>query len=298
MSCCEILIGIVCTKRAAEVSSCNSEDRAITTMRHFIKHLVGWTSIAVMSFLIIQLCVAAFAQEENKKQDLGAATQPSHTGQTGIGAEEAGTAAAKTGNADGMGNLQLGGNRRPLYRLNPSDVVALTFTLAPEFNQILTIQPDGYVALKDAQPVFAQGLTLEEFREAVRRAYTGYLHDPQVAVALNDFERPYFMAGGEVGRPGKYELRADTNIIEAIEIAGGFTHVAKHSQVLLFRRVNDNLVEAHVFNLKKMLKEKNLGEVAELRPGDLVFVPQNAISKIEPFLSKPSFGMYMSSTQF
>lgn len=85
MSCCEILIGIVCTKRAAEVSSCNPEDRAITTMRHFIKHLVGWTSIAVMSFLIIQLCVAAFAQEENKKQDLGAATRPSHTGQTGIG---------------------------------------------------------------------------------------------------------------------------------------------------------------------------------------------------------------------
>ena len=31
--------------------------------------------------------------------------------------------------------------------------------------------------------------------------------------------------------------------------------------------------EAHVFNLKKMLKERSLGEAAELRPGDLVFVP-------------------------
>src|SRR5580693_9623274 len=207
-------------------------------------------------------------------------------------------AAATSGQADGKGNTTLGGERRPLYRLNRSDVVTLSFTLSPEFDQMLTIQPDGYVALKDAGPVFAQGLTLEEFREAVLRAYTGYLHDPQVAVALKDFEHPYFVAGGEVGKPGKYELRADTTIMEAVEIAGGFTHEARHSQVLLFRRVNDELVEARVFNLKKMLQDKSLGEAALLRPGDLVFVPQNSISKIEPFLSKPALSMYVKSTEF
>jgi polysaccharide export outer membrane protein len=132
----------------------------------------------------------------------------------------------------------------------------------------------------------------------VRQAYTGYLHDPQVAVALKEFEHPYFVAGGEVGHPGKYELRADTSIMEAVQIAGGFTHEAKHSQVLLFRRVNDEVVEAHIFNLKKMLKDRSLGEATQLRPGDLVFVPQNSISKIEQFLSKPSLSMYVSSTQF
>ncbi|MFZ0954480.1 MAG: polysaccharide biosynthesis/export family protein, partial [Candidatus Sulfotelmatobacter sp.] len=196
------------------------------------------------------------------------------------------------------GNPKLGGERRPLYRLTRSDVVALSFTLSPEFDQTLTVQPDGYVTLKDAGMLFAQGLTLDEFREAVRQAYTGYLHDPQVAVALKDFEHPYFVAGGEVGKPGKYELRGDTTIMEAVEIAGGFTHEAKHSQVLLFRRVNDDLVEARVFNLKKMLKERSLGEAAELRPGDLVFVPQNSVSKIAQYLSKPALSMYVSSTQF
>lgn len=206
-------------------------------------------------------------------------------------------AAAKSGQADGAGNPRLGG-RRPLYRLNHSDVVAVSFSLSPEMDQTLTIQPDGYVTLKDAGPVQGQGLTLEEFRLAVVRAYTGYLHDPQVAVALKEFEHPYFVAGGEVGKPGKYELRGDTSIMEAVEIAGGFTHEARHSQVLLFRHVNDDLVEARVFDLKKMLKDKNLGEVPQLRPGDLVFVPQNSISKIERFLSKPSLSMYVSPTQF
>jgi polysaccharide export outer membrane protein len=263
-----------------------------------MKPFVGWTKVAVMGVLSLQLCVAAFAQDEKKEQGLGASPQSSPTSQTGAGTESTGTAAAKPGQAGGMGNPRLGEDRRPLYRLNHSDVLTLSFTLSPEFDQTLTIQPDGYVALKDAEPVLARGLTLEEFRSAVGRAYAGYLHDPQVAVALKDFEHPYFVAGGEVGKPGKYELRSDTTVIEAVQIAGGFTHEAKHSQVLLFRRVNDDLVEARVFNLKQMLKDRNLREDSQLRPGDMVFVPQNSISKIERFLSKPSLSMYVSPTQF
>lgn len=263
-----------------------------------MKQQDGLTRFSVSAILILQLCVAAFAQEGKKEENLGASQQSSLIGQTGAETRSTGMAAAKPGKADGMGNPQLGGERRPLYRLNRSDVVALSFTLSPEFDQTLTVQPDGYTFLKDAGPVLAQGLTLEEFRAAVRHAYTGYLHDPQVAVALKEFEHPYFVAGGEVGHPGKYELRADTSLMEAVQIAGGFTHEAKHSQVVLFRHLNNDLVEAHVFDLKKMLREKDLHEATLLRPGDLVFVPQNSISKIERFISKPSLSMYVSSTQF
>jgi polysaccharide biosynthesis/export protein len=252
---------------------------------------------ALLALLTLQLCVAVFAQGQTREQNLGASTQSSQSGQTGAGLWSNGITAAKPGQADGMGNPTLGGGR-PLYRLNRSDVVGLAFSLSPEFDQILRVQPDGYVFLKDAGPVLAAGLTLEEFRLAVRKAYTGYLHDPQVAVALQEFEHPYFVAGGEVGHPGKYELRTDTSLIEAVQIAGGFTHEAKHSQVVLFRHVNDDLVEARVFNLKAMLKEKSLSESPILRPGDLVFVPQNSISKIERFLSKPALSMYVSPTQF
>jgi polysaccharide biosynthesis/export protein len=262
---------------------------------HAMKSTVDWNGFGVVLLMSLHFCVPAFAQEQN---ELGVTVHASQTGQTGTGVESTGTTNAKPGTTDGMGNPALGGERRPLYRLTRSDVVALSFTLSPEFDQTLTIQPDGCITLKDAGGVFAQGLTLEELREAVRKAYTGYLHDPQVAIALKQFEHPYFIAGGEVGRPGKYELRADTTVLEAVEIAGGFTHQAKHSQVLLFRRVNDGRFEAHVFNLKSMLRSKNLSEISELRPGDLIFVPQNAVSKIEPFLSRPSLSMYVDSTQF
>jgi protein involved in polysaccharide export with SLBB domain len=206
--------------------------------------------------------------------------------------------AAKPGGADGQGNLQLGGQRHPLYRLRPSDVVEISFTVAPEFNQALTVQPDGYVMLKDAGMLEVEGLNLQEFGEAVQKAYQGYLHDPQAAVLLKEFEHPYFIVGGQVGKPGKYELRSDTTVAEAVEIAGGMTPQAKHSQVVLFRRVNDDLVETRLLNLKKMLKDRSLGEDAHLRPGDMVFVPQNTISKIDRYLTRSSLSMYVSPTQF
>jgi hypothetical protein len=47
-----------------------------------------------------------------------------------------------------------------------------------------------------------------------------------------------------------------------------------------------------------MLKENGLKEDAHLRAGDMVYVPQNQISKIARYLTKPSLSMYVNPTQF
>ena len=261
-----------------------------------MKRLFIFVRFIATAFLLLECGSPVFAQGE--KINLGGDKQAFQSGLTGAGAGGSQSTAVNPGGADGQGNSLLGGSRRPLYRLRPSDVVEVTFTVAPEFNQTLTVQPDGFVMLKDAGPVQAQGLSVPEFSQAVQKAYWGYLHDPEAAVALKDFERPYFVVGGEVGKPGKYDLRSDTTVAEAVEIAGGLTKQAKHSQVVLFRRVNDDLVEARLLNLKKMLKQTSLKEDAHLRAGDMVFVPQNTISKIGHFLTKPALSMYMNSAQF
>lgn len=260
-----------------------------------MKRLFVLVRVTAIALLVLQCGSTVFAQEE--KIDLGRNKNASRANLTGAGSGGT-TTAAKPGGADGLGNALLGGQRRPLYRLRPSDVVEIAFVVAPEFNQTLTVQPDGYIMLRDAGMVEVEGLNTEEFSDAVQKAYRGYLHDPQVAVALKEFERPSFIVGGEVGKPGKYELRSDTTVAEAVQIAGGLTQQSKHSQVVLFRKVNDELVETRLLNLKKMLSGRNLTEDVHLRPGDMVFVPQNSISKIARFLTKPAVGMYMNSAQF
>ena len=206
--------------------------------------------------------------------------------------------ATNSGTADGTKSPALTGARRPLYRLHKSDVLEINFTFAPEFNQAVSVQPDGFITLKGRNELFAEGMTVAELQVAVRDAYAVSMHDPEVTVVLKDFDKPYFIAGGQVTHPGRYELRAETTVTEAVEIAGGFSEQAKHSQVVLFRRVSDELSEAHLLNIKHMLKTRSLGEDVLLRPGDFIFVPQNSISKIRRYLPTSNLSMYSTPTQF
>ena len=118
------------------------------------------------------------------------------------------------------------------------------------------------------------------------------LHDPIVAIELKDFNKPYFSVSGQVNRPGRYDLRGDTRATEAIAMAGGFSEAAKHSQVLLFRQVNDSWYEVRTLNLKEILTGHHIDEDAEIRSGDLLYVPQNAISKIKKFIPSSGVGTY------
>jgi polysaccharide biosynthesis/export protein len=178
------------------------------------------------------------------------------------------------------------------YRINPSDILELTFPLSPEFNQTVTVQPDGYITLRGVGDLPVAGQTLPELTESIKTAYSKILQDPEINVDPKEFEKPFFTVGGQVGKPGKFDWYGDITLTQAIAIAGGFTDASKHSQVLLFRRVSDRWTEARIINVKKMLSARDLQEDPELKPGDMLFVPKNALSKIKPFLPTTSVGAF------
>jgi polysaccharide export outer membrane protein len=181
--------------------------------------------------------------------------------------------------------------RYPRYVLGANDVLDITFEFTPEFNQTVTVQPDGYITLRGAGDLHVAGRPVPEVTEAIRSAYGKVLQDPAIAVVLKDFEKPYVVVGGQVARPGKYDLRGDMTITQAIAVAGGFNTSAKHSQVVLYRRVSENLYEAKLVNVKKIMKSRDLTEDTHLKPGDTLFVPQNAFSKIRQFVPNPGVGV-------
>lgn len=182
--------------------------------------------------------------------------------------------------------------RNPLYTFRVNDSFDLEFPFSPEFNQPgVRVGPDGYIPLHGAQQVHVAGLTIPQASEAIARAYSGVLHDPQVTIVLKEFEKPYFVVSGEVGRPGKYDLLGDTTATQALAVAGGVTDAAKHSQVLLLRRVSWQWVKVTQLNYKQMMKSANLQEDVFLEPGDMLYVPKNTISKIRPYIPYTNTGM-------
>src|SRR5271167_93327 len=187
-------------------------------------------------------------------------------------------------------------SRNPRYRLCASDVIALTFPLTPEYSQTVSVQPDGFITLAGAGDVHVAGLTTQETVPAIQAAYANILHNAIVTIELKDFNKPYFIVSGQVFHPGKFDLRGYTTATEAVAMAGGFEDSAKHSQVLLFRRVNDSWTEVKNLDLKHILQGHNVNEDPEIRPGDMLFVPQNTISKVKKFI--PNYGMGAYATMY
>ena len=170
------------------------------------------------------------------------------------------------------------------YRLTPGDVVEFRFPFVSDLNQTVTVQPDGYISLKDIPDVKVQGRTLAQVKEDVLAAYAPFVREPVFTVGLQQFEKPYFVANGEVGTPGRHELRGATTLTQALAFAGGTKGGANLSQVLLFRRSGDN-VEVKAINVKRMFAKRDLAEDPLLRPGDMIVVPKGIISKLTPLLS-------------
>lgn len=205
--------------------------------------------------------------------------------------------AASAGPADNPAGLH---ERNPRYQLRKGDTFDVDFPFSPEFNQALSVQPDGYVTLKAVGDVHVENQTVPELTQTLKTAYAKILHDPLVTVSLKDFERPYFIAAGQVGKPGKYDLRSALTVTEAVAIAGGFTEKSKHSEVVLYRPAPGGGFDAKVLNVKKLLASRNLSEDLQLEPGDVVYVPQNKYSKVRPYLPNPTAGagIYYNPTNY
>jgi len=253
------------------------------TRTNSMEKLLVSSNVALAVFLIslLALCASPSVGQEISQTDSARHGPQALSGVSSEGAQDANRPALQ--------------RRDWRYQLQPGDAFNISFPFTPEFDQQdVPVQPDGYASLHGVGDLAVAGKTLPELRELLRAAYSKVVSPQPITVELKTFEKPYFLVGGEVERPGKYDLKGDTTVAQAVTVAGGFRDTAKHSQVLLFRRISDQWMEAKKLDLKKMLKAGDLSEDLHLRPGDMVYVPKNAISKIKQFLPIPSVGTSLS----
>jgi polysaccharide export outer membrane protein len=173
--------------------------------------------------------------------------------------------------------------RNPRYRICREDVLSISFPLSSELNQKVTVQPDGFIALQIVGDIHVAGLTVAEAVEAVKKAYAGTLQEPLVDIDLTDFQKPFFSVLGHVGKPGQYDLRYDMTVTQAIAVAGGFAPTGK-TQVFLYRPVSSTWAQVRQIKLKGILAGKNISEDVHLQPGDMIYVPEKAISKFKEYV--------------
>jgi polysaccharide export outer membrane protein len=179
------------------------------------------------------------------------------------------------------------------YVLHSGDVLDIEYRYTPEFNQTVSVQPDGYVSLQMGGDLKVAGRNLEQVRNLILTRARTRLESPELTVVLKEFQKPYVVVSGEVVQPGKFELREKLTAIQAVLLAGGFKDSAKSSQILVFRKLNADTAEVRSLNLKTLKQTSDLENDLTLQAGDMILVPRNRISKIERYVRLASLTTFL-----
>ena len=178
------------------------------------------------------------------------------------------------------------------YQLQAEDKIEVQYRYTPEYNAVAALQPDGCVSLPLIGDVKLAGLTLQGAADAIKAKAGERLRDPEVTVLLKEYVKPYFVVAGEVAHPGRFELHGDVSLIEALAVSGGFKDSAKRTQVILMRKTGNDMAEVHLLDLRKLMSPSNIREDLTIHSGDMIVVPRNFISRVEPFIRISQTGLY------
>jgi polysaccharide export outer membrane protein len=171
----------------------------------------------------------------------------------------------------------------PSYRLYPGDELDMIVPSAPELNKTVTVQPDGRIMVPLLEPQMAAGKSAGELEQSLAAAYSSQLLRPGVEVVVKAQPLKVFV-GGEVSKPGVYDMPGDIDALRAIVQAGGFISGAKRSQVVIIRRAHDGRPMMRTVDFAHPNRDHN--DLVPLRRFDVVFVPRTGLADVGDFMTQ------------
>lgn len=103
----------------------------------------------------------------------------------------------------------------------------------------LVVDTSGNINLPLIGAVRGAGQTAGELSaEIAGRLAARYLRDPQVTVTVKEAASQKITVDGAVTKPGVYEMRGSTSLLQAVAMAEGPTRVADLTKVAVFRSID------------------------------------------------------------
>jgi len=157
-----------------------------------------------------------------------------------------------------------------VYRIGPEDILQISVWKNDTLTRSVPVRPDGKISLPLLNDVQAAGLTALELREVLTRKLAEYMPSPEVSVIVSDIRSFKVSVLGEIGRPGRYELKSWTTVLDLLALAGGFTQFAARSRIVILQP-DGKTMKRIPFNYNKALAGEQ--ENFYLRNGDIILVP-------------------------
>lgn len=154
------------------------------------------------------------------------------------------------------------------YKIGAEDVLGIKVWREPELSGPVMVRPDGKISMPLIGELEAAGQTPEELGKVITEALLKHMNRPEVFVAVQQVNSRKYFITGEVMRPGQYPLITQTNVLQAISMAGGLREYANKKKIVIVR--GDKRLK---FNYDEVIKGKNLTQNVPLDTGDHIYIP-------------------------
>lgn len=161
----------------------------------------------------------------------------------------------------------------PAYLVRPGDILQVSVWKEPELTRELLVRPDGGFSFPLAGQVQAQGRPVADIEREIKARIERYIPEPVVTVAVAKAQGNKVHVVGKVNRPGEYVMSGDTDVMQALSMAGGTNPFAALNDIIILRRQADGTQVALPFRYGEVEDGKNLEQNIFLQSGDVVVVP-------------------------
>lgn len=163
------------------------------------------------------------------------------------------------------------------FVLGPEDVIEVAVWHNEDLTRTVAIRPDGMVSLPLIGDIRATGLTANQLAEQITKRLSEYKTDARVTVNVKEVNSYFVYLVGEVAKPGKYQLKTYTTVLQAISMAGGFTPFAAKNDMQIVRNMMNgfgSVLEVRIpIRYDDLVKGKDDPVNQILLPGDIIVVP-------------------------
>jgi protein involved in polysaccharide export with SLBB domain len=178
------------------------------------------------------------------------------------------------------------------YVVQPGDHVKVSVwrggVVAPEYNQEVTVQPDGKITLINLErPVDTRGLTVHELQARVHEAYyplfaagqgaAGYRATVQFLTSdLTQWTPDQVYVCGEVKKASAVPYRRGMTALQAITVAQHLQYTADESRIIIMRQTDEGKTVTREMDLWEVIRHE--ADDVEVFPGDIIYVPLSGIA--------------------
>jgi polysaccharide biosynthesis/export protein len=170
------------------------------------------------------------------------------------------------------------GSAKKEFLLGPEDVLDIVVWKNDDLSQkAVVVRPDGMISMPLIGEMMAGGLTANQLASQIALRLKEFKERPAVTVSVKEVNSYYVYVLGEVGKPGKYQLKSHATVLQAVAVANGFTVYAAKNKMKVLRQMQGEDGKTREIRIPARYDDlvSGSGEIGDfvLKTGDVIVVP-------------------------